>query len=197
MIEFHYSMEYKNSSITKAFDWLAMQDGNGFLLIEEHCPTRDIFQGRLDHMSREMEKIDTLKEMYPLLVAITGELGNNSFDHNLGNWRDEKGVYFVYNLEKKFVVIADRGQGMLATLKPVAPELQTESEAIKLAFTKIISGRAPEQRGNGLKFVESVVRAHHLKVHFSSGDGSYIINDGLHEETLSQLLHGVVAVFTF
>jgi len=33
------------------------------------------------------------------------------------------------------------------------PELSTDEEAVRTAFTKVVSGRAPESRGNGLKFV--------------------------------------------
>lgn len=189
-------MDIKDFRIQKAFDWLTRENGESFLLSGEHCPARDVFQGRLDHMSREMEKMESLKEIYPLVAAIVGELGNNAFDHNLGSWRDEKGIYFQYDLDKRFVVIADRGQGVLATLRYVKPELANEYEAIKVAFTEVISGRAPEQRGNGLKFVEMIVREKGLKVYFYSNDGAYFINNGLRKEA-SQPLHGVLAVLYF
>ncbi len=189
-------MEFTDPKIKKAFDWLTLENGENFLSSDEHCPTRDIFQGRLDHMSREMEMNAHLQDIYPLLAAIIGELGNNAFDHNLGNWKDAMGVYFVYDIKNRFVVVADRGQGVLATLKRVRPELSTENDAIKLAFTEIISGRAPEQRGNGLKFVEAGVRDNGLKVFFYSNDGVYIINQGLREGD-TQALHGVLAILLF
>lgn len=85
---------------------------------------------------------------------------------------------------------------MLATLRRVRPELVSENEAIKLAFTEIISGRAPEQRGNGLKFVEAVVRDNGFKVYFYSNDGAYIVNNGLREGD-TQPLHGVLAILSF
>ena len=50
-------------------------------------------------------------------------------------------------------IVADRGQGVLATLKQVLPDLKNDKEALLVAFTKNITGRAPERRGNGLKFV--------------------------------------------
>lgn len=189
-------MNMKDVRIQKAFDWLARENGEGFLLSDEHCPTRDVFQARLDRMSREMERMESLKELYSLLAAIVGELGNNAFDHNLGSWRDERGIYFQHDLGKRFVIVADRGQGVLATLRRVKPELVNEYEAIKIAFTEIISGRAPEQRGNGLKFVKAVVRENGLKVYFYSNDGAYIINNGFREE-VSQPLHGVLAILHF
>ena len=190
-------MDILNPKIQKAFDWLGMENGENFLLSEEHCPTRDIFQGRLDHMRLEMKRIESLERIFPLLSAIAGEVGNNAFDHNLGNWSDEKGVYFAYDLSERFVIVADRGRGMLATLKPVKPELKTENEAIRVGFTEIISGRAPESRGNGLKFVESAVQEHGLKVYFYSGDGMYIINNGIHEGDDRKSLHGVLAILSF
>ncbi len=189
-------MELDNPKIQKAFDWLAMENGENFLLPDEHCSTRDVFQGRLARMSAEMERDTSLYDIYSLLTAIIGELGNNAFDHNLGNWKDETGVYFAYDIRNRLVVIADRGQGVLNTLKRVRPELSTENEAIKLAFTEIISGRAPEQRGNGLKFVEAVVRDKGLKVYFYSNDGAYIVNNGLHEGD-TRTLHGVLAILSF
>ena len=190
-------MDLQNAKIQKAFDWLAKENGSDFLMSDEYCQTRDVFGARLSRITSEMEKMELLKETYALLAAIVGEIGNNAFDHNLGSWRDVPGIYFAYDLEKKFIVIADRGQGLLATLKRVAPELKTENQAIMLAFTKVISGRAPEKRGNGLKFVESTVRKYKLKVYFYSNDGAYVVNEGLHVGEASQNLKGVLAVINF
>ena len=64
-------------------------------------------------------------------------------------------------------------------------------------FTKVISGRAPEKRGNGLKFVESIVRKYHLKVYFYSNDGMRIINQGLHAGDTLQNSKGVLAIINF
>lgn len=190
-------MDLQDNRIQKAFEWLQKDNGGNFLLPEEYCQTRDVFAARLDRMSQDMEKDLPLKEIYPLLAAITGEVGNNAFDHNLGGWHDVPGVYFTHDLEKRFIIVADRGQGLLATLKKVAPHLQNENQAIELAFTKIISGRAPEKRGNGLKFVEAVVRQHHLKVYFYSNNGMYIINQGLHQGDEMLPLKGVLVVINF
>ncbi len=190
-------MVLQDNRIQKAFEWLKKDNGEGFLLPEEYCQTRDVFSARLGRMSQDMEKSLSLRGIYPLLAAVTGEIGNNAFDHNLGGWHDVPGVYFTYDLEKRFIVVADRGQGLLATLKKVAPELESENQAIELAFTKIISGRAPEKRGNGLKFVEAVVRQHGLKVYFYSNNGMYIINQGLHQGNEPLPLKGVLAIIYF
>jgi hypothetical protein len=55
------------------------------------------------------------------------------------------------------MALADRGQGIFQSLARVHPGITDEEEALKAAFEKVISGRAPEQRGNGLKFVRSVL----------------------------------------
>jgi hypothetical protein len=38
--------------------------------------------------------------------------------------------------------------------------LADHQEALTIAFERIVSGRRPERRGNGLKFVRSVIHAH-------------------------------------
>lgn len=189
-------MYAQDPKIQKAINWLQLPNGEGYLSSDEHCSTRDVFQARLDRLTYELQRVVALKDVYTLLVAIVGELGNNSFDHNIGSWSDAKGVYFTYDLERRFIVVADRGQGVLATLQRVRPKLGSESEAIRVAFTEVVSGRSPEQRGNGLKFVEAQTRKHGFKVYFYSGDGMFVVNNGLKEgEGLA--LHGVLAVLSF
>ena len=48
-------------------------------------------------------------------VAVAGEIGNNSFDHNLGNWADMIGIFFYYDEKTHTIILADRGQGVLVT----------------------------------------------------------------------------------
>lgn len=134
-----------------------------------YCPTRDVFQARLEHFQLELGRIAPIK-IVSLVTAVAGEIGNNSFDHNLGNWPDIPGILFSYNLYDKNVILADRGQGILATLKRVRPELNSAGEALKVAFTETISGRYAEARGNGLKFVRSIIIANPFTLFFSTGD---------------------------
>lgn len=126
------------------------------------CGTRDIFQARLDTLYQECLACKILpEEDTALLVSIVGEMGNNCFDHNLGQWRDVIGCWFSWELAKPIIIIvADRGQGILNSLRRVLPDLKTEEEALKIAFEKKVSGRSPEQRGNGLKFVRSIINGH-------------------------------------
>ncbi len=124
-----------------------------------YCSTSSIFQARLSTFETLLNKIPDLHKnmQFSLVVSIVGEIGNNSFDHNLGAWPDTPGIFFGYDLNKRLAVIADRGLGVLQTLKRVRPSLQNDAEALRVAFTEVISGRAPEKRGNGLKFVKSVI----------------------------------------
>ena len=121
-----------------------------------YCPTRDIFIARLDSFLNQLKK--EIGEDAYLLSAIVGEIGNNSFDHNLGSWKDAPGIFFAFEDKKKIVVLADRGQGILSTISHVKPDVTTHQKALEVAFTQIISGRSPEKRGNGLNFVLTVVR---------------------------------------
>ena len=134
-----------------------------------HCQTRDVFQARLEKFQSELSRIARI-EVVSLITAVAGEIGNNSFDHNLGNWPDISGIFFSYSLRDRKVVLADRGQGVLTTLKRVLPELTNSSEAVKVAFTETISGRYPETRGNGLKFVRSIIVKHPFSLYFQTGD---------------------------
>jgi len=134
-----------------------------------YCQNSSIFQARLARMESEFSKIDSLKENFSLLTAITGEIGNNAFDHNIGNWLDVPGLFFGYNLKSKQIVLADRGQGLFKTLKRVKPEIEDDHDALKTAFTEILSGRAPESRGNGLKYVRRIVGMMPIELFFQSG----------------------------
>lgn len=133
-----------------------------------YCQTRDVLQARLERLQSELSR--KFPEINSLISAVAGEIGNNSFDHNLGNWPDISGMLFSYSLRSRIVVLADRGQGILTTLKRVRPELVNSQEALKMAFTETISGRRPEARGNGLKFVRQVIVGNPFTLYFQTGD---------------------------
>lgn len=138
---------------------------------DAYCQTRDVFQARLEQFQSKLSRIAPL-DTVSLITAIAGEIGNNSFDHNLGNWPDMPGIYFSYAIRNRKVVLADRGQGIFTTLKRVRPELTRAGEALKVAFTETISGRYPETRGNGLKFVRSIIIDNPFTLYFQTGDVS-------------------------
>ncbi len=78
-------------------------------------------------------------------------------------------------MEKRYVVLADRGNGLRATLQRVKPMIRTDAQALYTAFHEVISGRAPEERGNGLKFVRNkVVRKFSFPFSFQSGEATLV-----------------------
>ncbi|MFA5154836.1 MAG: helix-turn-helix domain-containing protein [Patescibacteria group bacterium] len=145
------------------------------------CPDAPTFQTRLHRLEIALQKIPKLEKNFSFISSVVGEIGNNSFDHNLGSWPDIRGMFFAYDLNKGQIVLADRGQGILTTLKRVRPALTNDSEALLTAFTEKVSGRAPENRGNGLKYVKKVLvdikKDIPLKLYFQSGDAFTILDD--------------------
>lgn len=145
---------------------------------EFYCPDSLVFKARLGRLENDLSKIVEVENIFPLITAIVGEIGNNSYDHNLGNWPDIRGIFFAYDLNKKQIVLADRGRGILKTLRKVRPKLKNDKEALEVAFTEVVSGRAPEARGNGLKFVKQVVSDNPFDLNFYTGDAKLHIKQG-------------------
>jgi excisionase family DNA binding protein len=135
-----------------------------------YCPISSVFQARLVRMEQELKSLPGFSRLYSLIVLVAGEIGDNSFAHNLGKWPDVPGIFFGYDLRKKTIVLADRGVGVLETLRRVRPNLKNNADALYVAFTEFISGRAPEKRGNGLKLVREVVENNPIDLLFISGD---------------------------
>lgn len=183
-----------------ARDW-AMAERGESPAPDFYCPSKDHFKSRLDRMEQELdERSPVLRDLGRLAVALAGEIGNNAFDHNIGNWPDVRGAFFAYDLRKHLVVIADRGQGILATLRRVRPELETDRDALRVAFTEIVTGRAPEKRGNGLKFVRSVVAMAPIEVEFQSGRAAVRLHPKDRELQVideEKALRGCLAVIQF
>ncbi len=136
---------------------------------DQYCQTHDIFRARLDTMSIILDRDPNIKNIAPLIIAVTGEIGNNSFDHNFGNWPDVPGIFFHYDTDTRIIVLADRGLGIRATLLRVRPKIKDDIEALTVAFRERVSGRAPEQRGNGLKFVHDTAIKYPIGVFLQSG----------------------------
>lgn len=165
-----------------------------------YCQNSGIFQARLIKMEKLMLKDKMTKDIFSLLTSIAGEIGNNSYDHNLGQWPDVPGIFFGYDLKKKQVVLADKGLGVLATLKRVKPDLKNHREALDLAFTEIISGRKPEARGNGLKYVRNVIAKYRINLIFQTGDAKLTLTGGradLNIETTKENIRGCLALITY
>ena len=153
--------------------------------------TRDVFTARLQSFILESEKY--------LEAAVIGEIGNNTFDHNFGFNSDyPKGVYCNFVYEKKHVVLADFGKGVKQSLLAVVPSIKSDLEAVKIAFTERISGRSPEQRGNGLKFVSETIQQNDWHLYFQSGFGSCSIDkNGITFLERTNKLIGCLAIINF
>ena len=181
------------------YDWITADSENVDVDSDYYCQTRDIFQTRLNRMVDDLLKNSEIEENKVYAVsAVAGEIGNNSFDHNLGNWDNVMGVFFAYDFidNKLKIILADRGQGVLKTLKKAKPELKNDSEALQTAFTERISGRASEARGNGLKFSKESVKKENMRLVFTSGNAQAELNKEMRIKKIDNKLKGCLAVLT-
>ncbi|KKQ27501.1 MAG: hypothetical protein US42_C0008G0012 [Candidatus Magasanikbacteria bacterium GW2011_GWC2_37_14] len=194
---YHLPMSAKDWSTQGAIKW-AYEQKAPELKQDYYCETRDVFQARQDKLPKELIRITNNEQISFLLSAVVGEIGNNSFDHNLGNWPDVPGIFFKIDVAEKIIILADRGQGIFMSLQKIKPEIKNYLEALEIAFTEIISGRTPEHRGNGLKFVKRVIEENNLKLKFYSGDAKCLIEKG---ETkflkTGKPINGALAVIEF
>jgi excisionase family DNA binding protein len=165
-----------------------------------YCNNTSVLNYRLNKLENDLMKVPEFKETYSLLTSMVGEIGNNSFDHNIGNWSDIPGIFFAYNIEKRQIILADRGQGVLATLSRVK-KIKDHKEALEVAFTEIISGRAPEARGNGLKYVRNIITKNkNFKLKFQSGDAELLLrykDKNLNIKTKKQKIKGCLVLISF
>ncbi|KKQ68577.1 MAG: hypothetical protein A2626_02765 [Candidatus Nealsonbacteria bacterium RIFCSPHIGHO2_01_FULL_38_55] len=165
-----------------------------------YCQNSAVFQDRVTKMETLMIQHKNAKKLFSLLTSITGEIGNNSYDHNLGQWPDIPGIFFAYDLNKRQIILADRGLGVLETLKRVLPELKNHEQALMVAFTKIISGRKPEARGNGLKYVKNVILKYPIDLIFQTGDAKLTLKGNgmdVNMEKSPVNIRGCLALITY
>ncbi|MDR2717294.1 MAG: hypothetical protein LBB89_04425 [Treponema sp.] len=158
---------------------------------EHFSMTRDVFTARLQSYILAGKKY--------LEAAVIGEIGNNTFDHNfVFELQFPRGVYCNLSYKDRYVIIADYGRGVKGSLLPVVSSISTDLEAVEMAFTRQISGRTPEQRGNGLKFVSKAVQQNQWHLFFQSGNGTCSINkNGLSFLESSVSLTGCLAIISF
>ncbi|MFA6098314.1 MAG: MerR family DNA-binding transcriptional regulator [Patescibacteria group bacterium] len=168
---------------------------------EYYCGQSDRFTGRLEKMAAVLARAPggQTEDMVSLLTQIAGEIGDNSFAHNIGNWPDLPGIFFAYDAIKRIIVLADRGQGVRATLQRVRPDISSDTEAVHIAFTETVSGRSPEKRGNGLKLVKRIAETNPIGLTFTSGVAQATIpaEGSLRVGMIDQNVRGVVAIITF
>lgn len=170
-----------------AFAWAAAPAGTE-PPPEVYCATRDVAQARVQTLYALLEKSRVPADGAALLAAIAGELVSNCFDHNLGAWHDISGCWFEHHLAAASarILVADRGQGFLGSLRRVRPDLADHRSALLAGFTARVSGRAPEPRGRGLTFVlESLARLGGTDVEFQTGDARLTFTSPVSPETLA------------
>jgi excisionase family DNA binding protein len=169
----HYSLEglkhFREDLDAIGLVWAASQQAPE-LPDEYYCERADRFMARLERLGKLLVSAEVIPErIISLLIAVVGEIGDNSFAHNIGSWPDVPGIFFAYDVNRHLVVLADRGQGVLKTLRRTKPELNSDSEALKTAFTEYLSGRTPERRGNSLKLVRDISQENLVGLYFQSG----------------------------
>ncbi|MDP2641630.1 MAG: helix-turn-helix domain-containing protein [Candidatus Yanofskybacteria bacterium] len=163
---------------------------------EYYCERADRFTARLERFGVSLLRTGIIPErIVSLLVAVTGEIGDNSFAHNIGNWPDAPGIFYAYDINRRFVVLADRGQGVLKTLRRVKPDLEDDRDALQTAFTEYLSGRSPERRGNGLKLVREISEENPIGLYFQSGIAAVRIPKQPGKLTIENTLRNIRGTF--
>jgi len=188
---------FKNDLFRLAEEWAVTETE---LPKDFYCQDSSVFLARITKMTSLMMQNQNMKDLFSLLGSVAGEIGNNSYDHNIGKWPDVHGIFFGFDLNKKQIVLADRGVGILETLKRVRPGLKDHKGAVEVAFTEIVSGREPEARGNGLKYVRNVIAKNPINLQFQTGDAKVNLQSGnrdLNIETAKQSIRGCLALITY
>lgn len=182
-----------------AFNWITAPSDKVDVDSEYYCQTRDIFEARNDRVPENLIKMGLDESLSYIVYAMSGELGNNAFDHNLGNWPDVPGVFFAFDYDGKngVLVIADRGIGVLNSLREAIPDLTDEKKALEIAFTKKISSRVLENRGNGLKFIKSNILEKNLFLQFVSGKTQVSLNYEMKITETASPVRGCLVILKF
>lgn len=160
-----YSVDIRSLGLAWAISAIPPEIPNDF-----YCERPDRFMSRVAKMGSTLQRDPHISEdLASLLTLIAGEIGDNSFAHNIGNWIDLPGVFYAYDLKKRIIVLADRGRGVRTTLQQVRPSIETDTQAVTIAFNEVVSGRNPEKRGNGLKVIRGIVESKEIGLLFRSG----------------------------
>jgi hypothetical protein len=117
-------MIFSNDDDVKfAIEWVQNPSGNLETPDESYCKTRDIFSARLDNLRSELNHKSS---GYSLVIAICGEIGNNSFvrttvaDTGISLFfQSGEALCKIANGKVEFTQVPDRIQGCLAILSYV------------------------------------------------------------------------------
>ncbi len=165
-----------------------------------HCRYGDEFNARLGQFERMFRNFGLNDEDAKRALVIFGELGNNVFDHNLGNWPTNFSGSIVvaqnYPQKKRIeCVIADAGVGFLGSLRAAFPALHSDLEAIQKGLEGY-TGRIGETRGNGLKTIQNwTINNFHGILNIHSGRGLVQVDEnGIQTKEVMPIL-GTLAQF--
>jgi len=185
---------FPNDLFQTAFEWASAEvDSLPEIPRRNYCENSGVFQARLSRLQEKLNLMPEPEDIFPLVMVVAGEIGGNSFDHNIGQWPDISGIFFAYHADKREIVLADRGVGILSTLKTARPDLITDESALRVAFTEFVSGRrqaeGQEPRGNGLKFVKDVVSDSLISLRFQTGNAEVEITHDSSELKIRPAIH--------
>lgn len=165
-----------------------------------HCYYRDDFNARLGRFISMFRNFGLNESDAQRATALVGELGNNVFDHNLGNWPTTMSGCIIAaqhypNTHTIEIAVGDPGVGFYGSLKAAFPEITSDIEAIKLGLAGN-TGRIGEIRGNGLKLIQQwTLQNFSGKVTIHSGDGLVIVDkSGMRDFEVNRIL-GTIAQF--
>ena len=164
------------------------------------CKYRDEFNAKLEYFLKMFRNFGLSEADSQRATAVIGELGNNVFDHNLGNWPTPiVGAIIAgqnYPAYKKIeITIGDPGVGFYESLTKAFPDIKSDTDAIKKGLEGN-TGRVGEQRGNGLKLIQEwTINNFSGQVMIHSGDGLAIVaKDGIQLRKVHKIL-GTIAQF--
>ncbi len=165
-----------------------------------HCYYRDEFNARLSRFITMFMNFGLSESDAQRATALVGELGNNVFDHNLGNWpTDVSGCIIAAqhypNVHAIEIAVGDPGVGFSGSLIAAFPKISNDIEAIKLGLAGN-TGRMGEIRGNGLKLIQQWTLQNFAgKVMIHSGNGLVIVDKSGMKDTKVNKILGTVAQF--
>ncbi|PIR91986.1 hypothetical protein COU01_04130 [Candidatus Falkowbacteria bacterium CG10_big_fil_rev_8_21_14_0_10_44_15] len=196
--------ELKYDEEVKFLNQLTMPEQDNLNIHEIlHCRYSDEFSGRLGHFYNMFKNFGLSRDDANLATNIVAELGNNVFDHNLGNWPTDIGgcIIAAHNYPQTKcieVAVGDPGVGFRGSLKSAFPELKSDVEAIKKGLAGN-TGRVGETRGNGLKFIKSwTINDFYGKLFIHSGDGLVIAGkDGSVEKQVNKILGTIAQIMIY
>ncbi len=176
-------MEMTYNSFLKPLEQLEVNERENDNVCEIlHCEFRDALEAQLSSKIRRMFRHFGLNELDEArATALVGELGNNVFDHNDGQWPSSirGAIILAQHNPKKHrieIVVADPGIGFSGSLRAADKTIPSDVEAIKLGMSGV-TGRVGETRGNGLRVIQDwTINKFDGIVRIHSGDGLVVVD---------------------